>query len=128
MTGRIRAENLAGLMEVLVRVAEQAEVPRDIAEDSARATVRGLGLDVASIPTAQTRRRVEAYFRAVLRRQVVRRRTAPRATARLVVASVVADLESAGRDAREIWSELDRGWRDRIPVEVLEEYRLRLCG
>ena len=128
MTRTKRADNLAGLMDLLVRSAEQAEVPQDIAEDSARATVRGLGLDSGSIPTAQTRRRVEAYFRAVLRRQVVCRRTAPRATARLVVASVVADLESAGRDAREIWSELDRGWRDRIPVEVLEEYRLRLCG
>ena len=128
MIRTIRTENLAGLLEALVRSAEQTEVPRDIAKDSARATILGLGLDPGSIPTAQTRRRVEAYFRAVLRRQVVCRRTAPRATARLVVASVVADLESAGRDAREIWSELDRGWRDRIPVEVLEEYRLRLCG
>lgn len=128
MTRTTRTESLAGLMDALVLTAVQTEVPRDIAEDSARATVRGLALDLRSVPTLQTRRRAEAYFRAVLRRQVVCRRTAPRATARLVVASVVADLESAGRDAREIWSELDRGWRDRIPVEVLEEYRLRLCG
>jgi len=127
MTRTKRRENLAGLMNELVLAAE-ADIPRAIAEDSARATVRGLGLDLASVPTTQTRRRAEAYFRAVLRRQVVCRRTAPRATARLVVASVVADLQSAGRDGREIWSELERGWCDRIPVDVLEEYRLRLCG
>ena len=122
-----RTENLAGLMNELVLAAE-ADIPRGIAEDSAHATVRGLGLDLASVPTAQSRRRAEAYFRAVLRRRIVCRRAAPRTTARLVVASVVADLESAGRDGREIWSELERGWRDRIPLDVLEEYRLRLCG
>jgi hypothetical protein len=115
-------------MDDLVHSAVEADYPEDIAEDSRRATLRGLGVDPGVLPSLQTRRRLEAYFAAVLKRQLIRRRASPRATARLVIASVVADLESAGRDAHDIWGELDRGWRDRIPCEVLEEYRLRLCG
>jgi hypothetical protein len=121
-------EDLSVLLDTLIRTAVEADVPQEIAEESKQATLRGLGLDPRAKVTAQTRRRIEAYFTAVLRRKVIARRTSPRATARIVVASVVADLESTGRDATAIWSELDRGWRDRIPCDVLEEYRLRLCG
>jgi len=58
----------------------------------------------------------------------VRRSSAPRAAARFVVASVVDDLRSTGRTSADIWDELQRGWAQRIPGDVLEEYRLRLCG
>ncbi len=52
----------------------------------------------------------------------------PAAAARFVVAAVVEDLRASGRDGEAIWDQLQRGWSDSVPEDVLEEYRLRLCG
>jgi len=73
-------------------------------------------------------RRVEAYFSAVVRRRAVRRGQPVRGASRFVVAAVVADLRESGRDGDAIWEQLQRGWSDSVPKDVLEEYRLRLCG
>ena len=117
------------LREVIDELAAQAvkrDIPPEVAEEARRATT---GLRVPQGPvTPQTRRRIDAYFSAVVRRRVVRRSAAPRAAARFVVASVVEDLRSTGRTSADIWDELERGWAQRIPGDVLEEYRLRLCG
>ena len=120
------------LREVIDELAAQAvkrDIPPEVAEEARRATT---GLRVPRGPvTPQTRRRIDAelaYFSAVVRRRVVRRSAAPRAAARFVVASVVEDLRSTGRTSADIWDELERGWAQRIPGDVLEEYRLRLCG
>jgi len=72
--------------------------------------------------------RVEGYFWAVVRRTLVRRRTDPQSTARFVLAAVVEDLTASGRDNAAVWQEIERGWSDRVPVHVLEEYRMRLSA
>jgi hypothetical protein len=116
------------LLATLIEDSIRRDIPRAVAENAARATRSALRLAPGPI-TAQSRRRVEAYFAAVVRRRVVvRRRESPRAAARFVVASIVEDLRSAGRDGADIWEELKRGWGERVPVDILEEYRLRLCG
>ena len=111
----------------MVTEALRRDVPREVAEEARRATEQGVKAPSGPV-TPQTRRRIDAYFSAVVRRRVVRRGSAPRAAARFVVASVVEDLRSTGRTGADIWDELQRGWAQRIPGDVLEEYRLRLCG
>lgn len=118
---------LCQVIDELVTEAVRRDVPHEVAEEARRATARGVKAPTGPV-TPQTRRRVEAYFSAVIRRRVVRRSSAPRAAARFVVASVVDDLRSTGRTGADIWDELQRGWAQRIPGDVLEEYRLRLCG
>lgn len=118
------------LSQELARLVEQAvgrEVPREVAEEAARVTVRALRVADGPV-TPQTARRVEAYFSAVVRRRVTRRNGPRGAAARFVLASVVEDLRSSGRTPRDIWDELERGWAAQVPGDVLEEYRLRLVG
>ena len=124
---RSTAPTLCQVIDELVAEAVRGDVPPKVAEEARRATVRGVKTPSGPV-TPQTRRRIEAYFSAVVRRRVVRRSSAPRAAARFVVASVVDDLRSTGRTSADIWDELQRGWAQRIPGDVLEEYRLRLCG
>ena len=124
---RSTAPTLCQVIDELVAEAVRGDVPPKVAEEARRATVRGVKAP-SGLVTPQTRRRIEAYFSAVVRRRVVRRSSAPRAAARFVVASVVDDLRSTGRTSADIWDELQRGWAQRIPGDVLEEYRLRLCG
>jgi hypothetical protein len=121
------APTLCQVIDELVAKAVRGDVPPKVAEEARRATVRGVKAPSGPV-TPQTRRRIEAYFSAVVRRRVVRRSSAPRAAARFVVASVVDDLRSTGRTSAAIWDELQRGWAQRIPGDVLEEYRRRLCG
>jgi hypothetical protein len=116
--------------QVLTELAEQAtarDIAPEIAEDARRATERGIRVPAGAV-SPQTRRRAEAYFLAVVRRRAVRRHGSPRAAARFVVATVVEDLRATGRSGADIWDELERGWSQRVPDDVLEEYRLRLCG
>jgi hypothetical protein len=120
-------QTFAHVVEDLVAEAVSRNVPPEVAEEARRVTTQGVRAPTGPV-TPQTRRRIEAYFSAVVRRRVVRRSSAPRAAARFVVASVVADLRSTGRTGADIWDELQRGWAQRIPGDVLEEYRLRLCG
>lgn len=119
-----------GFDELLAELAAQAisrDVTPEIAEEARRATRRGVHVPAGPV-SAQTRRRAEAYFTAVVRRRAVRRHASPRLAAHFVVATVVEDLRSAGRSGADIWQELERGWSQRVPGDVLEEYRLRLCG
>ena len=124
---RSTAPTLCQVIDELVAEAARGDIPPEVAEEARRATARGVKAPSGPV-TPQTRRRIEAYFSAVVRRRVVRRSSAPRAAARFVVASVVDDLRSTGRTSADIWDELQRGWAQRIPGDVLEEYRLRLCG
>ena len=119
--------SIAALLDELARAAVARDVPADVAEEARTATARALRAP-AGVVSPQTRRRAEAYFSAVVRRRVLRRRASPKAAARFVVATVVEDLRSTGRSGADIWDELQRGWSQRLPDEVLEEYRLRLCG
>jgi hypothetical protein len=116
------------LLAQLTIAALRRDVPADVADEARTATMRALGLSGAAVLTSRKRRRVEAYFAAVVKRRVLRGGVAPRAAARLLAASVVADMRSAGRDGSDIWRELERGWAERLPRDVLEEYRLRLCA
>ena len=121
------APTLCQVIDEMVTEALRRDVPPEVAEEARRATARGIRAPSGPV-TPQTRRRVEAYFSAVVRRRAVNRHASPRAAARFVVASVVEDLRSAGRSGADIWQELERGWSQRVPDDVLEEYRLRLCG
>lgn len=125
-----QTEPTSSYASLLAQLAEQAvarDVPPQIAEEARLATERGVRVPAGPL-SLQSRRRAEAYFSAVVRRRSVRRTGSPRAAARFVVASVVEDLRSTGRSGADIWEELERGWSQRVPEDVLEEYRLRLCG
>jgi hypothetical protein len=125
-----QSQSTSAFGHLLDQLAEQAiarDISPQVAAEARRATEHGVRVPAGSV-TPQTRRRAEAYFTAVVRRKSVRRQGSPRAAARFVVATVVEDLRSSGRSGADIWDELERGWSQRVPVDVLEEYRLRLCG
>ena len=119
--------SFSGLLSHLAAQAIARDVTPEVAEEARRATERGVRVPAGPV-SPQTQRRAEAYFSAVIRRRAVRRHGSARAAARFVVASVVEDLRSTGRSGADIWDELERGWSQRVPGDVLEEYRLRLCG
>ena len=121
----------ATLSEVLDRLVSQArarDISPGVAEEARRATARLLARTDTHLLIAAERRRAEDYFSAVIRRRAVRRGQPARGAARFVVAAVVEDLRASGRDGEAIWDQLQRGWSDSVPDDVLEEYRLRLCG
>ena len=115
------------LLAQLAQAAVARDISPQVAEEARQATQRGVRVPAGPV-SPQSVRRAEAYFSAVVRRRSVRRQGSPRAAARFVVATVVEDLRSSGRSGADIWEELERGWSQRVPVDVLEEYRLRLCG
>jgi hypothetical protein len=115
------------LLAGLVAEAVSRDVPPDIAHEARTATRRAMETR-SQRPGGLLRRRAEAYFSAVIRRRVVRGGRSAKASARLVVASVVDDLRRTGRSGGDIWDELQRGWAQTVPQDVLEEYRLTLCG
>jgi hypothetical protein len=116
------------IADSLVAQAVVDDVPRPLAEEIAAITLRKLGLDPRSLATERDSIRVRAYYSEVVRRRTMSGAAGPRAVARLVAAAVVADLRETGRDGRAIFDHLRRGWSERIPPDVLEEYRVRLCG
>ena len=128
MAPRYEARSTTQVFEALSAAATRREIPLLVVEEARAATARALELDATATCTTNGRRRIEAYFWAVVRRRVLKGGVAPRAAARLLAASVVADMRSAGRDGSDIWHELERGWSDRLPVDVLEEFRVRLCA
>lgn len=128
MAASVGAYTLAEVLDGLVSRALRADIPPLVAERARQATVKVLDVDVAAPASAAVRRRAEAYFSACVRRVTVRGGAGRRATARLVAEAVVADLLEAGRDSATTWRELERGWRERLPDDLLEEYRVRLCG
>ena len=115
-------------LDVLVTRALGADIPEHVAARARAATGRALALDESQPVSRAVRRRAEAYFVSVIQRVTARGGAGPRATARLVAAAIVDDLREAGRKGDDIWAELERGWSKRLPADVLEEYRLRLCG
>ena len=126
MFDSMKADTLEDVLAALVARARLRDVPTQVAEEARAATRRALGGRGGPL-TAQARRRASAYFSAVVRRRVWRRGNPPRAAARLVVESVVADLRATGRCGADIWDELQRGWAQRVPGDVLDEYRAELC-
>lgn len=104
------------------------DVPEALTLEASRITRRSLA-ELAGRPlTPRDRRRVAAYWNAVVRRRVLRGADGRRAASRAVLATVVADLRAAGRDAASIAEELERAWSETVPSDLLEEYKLRLCG
>lgn len=116
------------VMDGLVARARTQDIPCELADEIASATVRSLALQRWRRATPRDRRRAEAYFSEVVRRRTVRGSAGSRAVARLVAEAVVEDLRQTGRDGHAVFDQLTRGWSDRLPADVLEEYRLRLCG
>jgi hypothetical protein len=115
-------------LDGLVSQALARDISPGVAEEARRATARLLRRTDDELLAAAERRRAEDYFSAVVRRRAVRRGQPARGAARIVVAAVVEDLRASGRDGEAIWDQLRRGWSDSVPDDVLEEYRLRLCG
>ena len=127
MSADTGTQSISTLLEDLVAEAVGRDVPAEIARAARDITRKAIKAPEAPV-SGQTARRVEAYFQAVVRRRSVRRSGSPRAAARFVLATVVADLAACGRSGSDIWTELERGWAATLPAEVLEEYRLQLCG
>lgn len=108
------------------RKAVEKGVSLDVADKAAHAARRALG-DVNDSPH-RLRVRVRSYYWTVVRRTLMRRHDSGHMTSRFVLDSVIADLASSGRDGESVWSEIERGWSDRVPHAILEEYRVRLCA
>jgi len=115
-------------LESLVMRAIDNDVPRQLAEEIAAITRQRLALDPWRSASARDVRRIEGYFWEVVRRRTIRGAAGPRAVARVVAEAVVADLRETGRDGASIFDQLCRGWSERIPPDLLEEYRVSLCG
>ncbi len=128
MGTRYQEISVGAFLDTLVSEAVRADVPLSIAEDIAETTARQLSLDRRRRADAHDRRRLTAYFREVVRRRTMCGAAGPRAVARVIAEAVVEDLRSTGRDGRAIFDHLRRGWSERIPADVLEEYRITLCG
>jgi len=119
---------LSDVLDDMVARACREDIPALVAKRARHATARAMQMELSAPAGIALKRRAEAYFTACVRRATVRGGAGPRAAARMVAAAVVADLLGAGRDGAAAWSELERGWRERLPDDLLEEYRLRLCG
>ncbi len=121
----------ASMLEATLRRLETQAIGRDVSPEVAQearvATARALSRHAGSW-SASDERRAQAYFSAVVRRHAVRRGQPARGAARFVLASIVEDLRASGRDGEAIWDQLQRGWSDSVPGDMLEEYRLKLCG
>lgn len=109
---------------LVIEAVGRQGVPEPVARYAAQSTLRAGG----RLRGPRQRVRCSSYFWACVRRRLVRAGGSSEACARLVLSAVVADLKSSGRDSGAVWQELQRGWGDRVPPEVLEEYRVRLCA
>jgi len=128
MGASVGTYRFSDILSDLVTRAQRDEIPPQVAERARRATARALAVDANARATIALQRRAEAYFSACVRRETARGGAGPRAAARLVAEAVVEDLLQAGRDRAAAWRELERGWSERLPEDLLEEYRVRLCG
>jgi hypothetical protein len=123
-----RTVTLAEALDRLDMNAIARDVSPEVARQARKATARILASSGQEPLSRAQERRAAAYYAAVVRRRAMRRGQPPRGAARLVVAAVVEDLRASGRDGKDIWDQLERGWSDSVPYDVLEEFRLRLCG
>lgn len=103
----------------------ERDVPPAIAERAAGATARAL---LGAADDHRGRARARAYFWAVVRRGLLRSGEGRDASARFVLSTVARELSDAGWPPQRVWDELVRGWGDRVPVRVLDEYREGLCA
>lgn len=105
------------------------DVPLALSAHAAHVTRRAF-VDLATPRplTEHERRRVATYFSSVVRRRLLRGAESRRAASRAVLATVVQDLRSVGRDAASIAEELERHWAGAVPDDLLAEFTLALCG
>jgi len=116
------------LRELCLQVSTERDVPTEVAAAAAAATTRAFPQFRGRVLTVAERRRVTAYFTAVVRRRVIRGGAGRRAASRAVLSAVVADLRSAGCEGSRIAEELERGWRGHVPDAVLDEMTLGLVS
>lgn len=113
--------------DVLARCDAEAR-GRDVPEEAIAAARRATARAAAGWTGGVSATRLRRYFDRVVNAHVVRRADAGRAAARIMVATVVAELRETGRDDGAVLDELERGWAGRIPVDILDEVRARLCA
>lgn len=128
MDSRTKGRIARDVLEELVVGVSGMDIPPDVAAIGREATLRGLQISADTITDERMERRIRAYFHAVVKRRVVRRRGPRLAAARLFADAIVADLRGAGRSGSDILEELERGCSHRLPSELVDEYRLRLAG
>jgi hypothetical protein len=124
----VRPVSFAMVLDRLAQESLARDVSFEVVTAARHATIKRLGVSMSSPLGLAQQRRAQAYFAAVVARRALRRGQPARGAARIVVAAVVQDLRAAGRDGELIWDHLQRGWSDQVPADVLEEYRLELCG
>lgn len=110
----------AALESRLAQLCVREPAAPDIHREASRAVSRTF---LAALPV--TTRRIDAYFRACVRRASLRAGGDPASL--LVLQAVVRDLASHGRSAVEIWDEVTRGWSDSFSPGVMDECR-RMLG
>lgn len=110
--------------ELVSRAVSRHRIPEDVAIRAARLTVRNLAPS-GSVSIRETRR-LEAYFWAVVRRSAARRDADAVLAGRYLIGSVVSDLRAGGWSDSRILGELESCWADRVPREVMDEFRSRL--
>lgn len=110
--------------ELVSRAVSQHRIPADVAARAARITVRNLAPS-GSVSIRETRR-LDAYFWAIVRRSAARRDADSVLSGRYLIGSVVSDLRAGGMSDGRILDELEACWADRVPREVMDEFRSRL--
>lgn len=100
-------------------------VAASTAERAGRATRLAFG---AAPPEHALVARAQAYFWTTVRRLVTRDTASEEARARFLLSALVADLRESGRTREAIWDEIERGWAQRFPAHVLDEFRDRQCA
>lgn len=125
MSKRLTPQRARAHMKALARVrVASGRLSREVAEYSLRIT-----LDTMEASGERwSESRLCAYFDAVARRRTLRAEPHGIHGARLVADAVVADLMESGRKPQDVWDMLVSGWRDSLPLELLDEYRVRLCA
>lgn len=114
------------LEQVVAELVDQGmragTVPADVLLYASEATRAALSRGAVSGDRARR------YFSAVVRRRLVRRCGGTTAAGHVVAEAVVADLLDSGRAAADIAELLARDWAGRLPGDVIEEWRSRLCA
>lgn len=113
---------------LLENLARQVVSHGDVPDDAAQVALRVARAFVVRSGGSRTPAALEAYFRKVVARRLVRGYGGTVAAARLVADRVVSDMVESGRTAEEAYDELVRGWTDKLPSGLLAEYRERLCA
>jgi hypothetical protein len=103
-------------------------VPEAVVDAATQAVIRAFPQFCGRTLSLREGRRMRAYFVAVVRRRVIRDKAGRHVASRAVLKAVVADLQAVGCGAHRIADELERGWRGRVPDDVLDEVRLQFVS